>query len=109
MTTPIQTTEQQILLCLEWLDKQEVTKTINYRHTSYDYKHIVERWADTYISEDSFIEAVRMRGIESKRVPFTDKAIQLPLSEKIVRTYSDRLMKQRGGGMRVEPGIKREK
>lgn len=101
------TMENQILLCLEWLDLQQTTATMNQKHTSYSYKHIVEKWAGRYISEDAFIEAVKIRNLPFKRAPFTDKNIMVGLSEKTVRMYTDRIMKARKQGFRHVEGIKR--
>lgn len=98
--------EQQIVVCLEWLDAQERIATINTRHSSYTYKHIIEQWAGHYISEDAFIEAVKLRFIPFRNIPFSTKSIQVALSEKTIRQYRERFFRNRGSVRTVE-GLKR--
>lgn len=82
--------EEKILLCIEWLELQGTTKTINTRHSSHGYRNIIEEWAEAYVSEDAFIEAVKILQIPYKRVPFNTHSIHVALSEKTVRQYKDR-------------------
>jgi len=49
--------EEQVKLCIEWLKTKKWRKTINTSYTSYHWKHSVERWAGTYISNGAFIKA----------------------------------------------------
>jgi hypothetical protein len=58
--------EDQKQKCIEWITLQKVTKTFNDAHTSYAYKHMVERWSGTYITEASFREAVKILQIRYK-------------------------------------------
>lgn len=57
------TTEEEISRCLEWLKLQTIIKTPNRRYHSYHLKHVVERWSGEYISNGSFVEAVKRSNI----------------------------------------------
>ena len=46
-------------------------KTINRRITSYGLKHIAEKWAGEYISNDSLIQGLISCGFTAKRIPNT--------------------------------------
>jgi len=81
------TRKEEVDICIEWLKKQEQTKTVNRNHTSYGYKHIVENYYKTYISNDSFKEAVRILGIKNTPVSFSPSNIYVALSEKTVKKY----------------------
>lgn len=74
-------TENEVLLCMEWLKKQKITKTMD--KSSYGLKNIVERAYNKYISNDSFIEAVKRLGIPYKKV---DNSINIlvGISNKLV-------------------------
>ncbi len=56
------------LLCEQWLKIVDYNKTFNRRHTSYGYKHLVEKWADFYISNGIFIVAALANKIEVERM-----------------------------------------
>lgn len=51
--------EKQVQICTEWLRKYTRPALTYTTSTSYGFKHIVERWAGSYISNDAFIEAAR--------------------------------------------------
>jgi hypothetical protein len=74
--------DNEVKACIEWLRLQKERKTINTNHSSYGYKHIVEKWYGDYISNDSFKEAVRILGIKSKEI---HDNIYIAISEKTVR------------------------
>lgn len=92
----------QIEICIEWLRLQQTTKTINTRHASYGYKHIIEKWANMYISNDAFIEAVKRIGYLYKMTP-SGYNMWVALSEKTVRLYTRRLRHQRGYLTEISP------
>jgi hypothetical protein len=48
---------RQFDLCKRWLAKVTLIQSFNSRHTSYRYKHMVERWAGRYVSNGAFIAA----------------------------------------------------
>jgi len=55
---------KEIDLCLRWINSMpKHTTKINYRCSSYGFKHDVERWAGTYISNDSFKTAAKIAGL----------------------------------------------
>ncbi len=56
--------EKEVLLCMQWLRTQKLIKTLI--SSSYSLKHVVERLHNTYISNESFIEAVKLLGIPYK-------------------------------------------
>lgn len=61
--------EHEINLCTKWLQTvPTVTKAINYERSSYGYKHDVERFAQTYISNDSFKIAAHRMGLKAVQV-----------------------------------------
>jgi len=54
---------------VEWVSQfAQQRKTINTQHTSYGLKHIAEKWANHYISNDSFIEAMDQCGFKKRRM-----------------------------------------
>ena len=58
----------EIEKAIEWIRANaEMRKTINKRYTSYGLKHIAERWAKEYISNDSLIEAMCQCGYNIQR------------------------------------------
>lgn len=59
--------KKEVQLCIDWLNNQKKIKTINYSRSSYGYKHLVEKWSGQYISNEDFIEALRILGIKHKR------------------------------------------
>ena len=76
--------ELEITKCSEWVMLQTVIKTLNPWHTSYAYKHMVERWSGIYISNESFKEAVKKIGIKYK-YDSTGVNMLLPLSERTLK------------------------
>lgn len=72
----------EVKKCSEWLALQTLIKTVNTRHSSYAYKHMVERWSNIYISEESFLDAVKKLGIPHKNYK---GSIYLSLSEKTLK------------------------
>jgi hypothetical protein len=58
--------EDEVLICIDWLQKQKLIKTFNAE--SYGLKHRVEREYKTYVSNDSFIEAVKRLEIPYKDI-----------------------------------------
>lgn len=64
-----------------WILQQKTVKTINYKTSTYHYKHVAERCCGGYISQDSFNEALDQLGIKrsgdytcfSKRKPKNTK------------------------------------
>lgn len=45
----------EVETCARWLEKQTKIKTVNRKHTSYGYKHSVERWVDSYSDVHQYI------------------------------------------------------
>ena len=60
--------EAQVKLCIAWLYDKSGRTTINTNYTSYNWKHSVEDWAGTYISNGAFIKACIDYGIPIKRI-----------------------------------------
>jgi hypothetical protein len=59
-------------ICCEWLKLCKAIKTVNCGIPgSYHLKHLVERWAGTYVSNGSFIAAVIYLGIPYKFYEYT--------------------------------------
>lgn len=95
--------EVEVQLCIDWLQKQEVVKIPNKRLHSYALKHVIENYYDTYISEASFVEAVKRLQIPYKECDTFSKvwepdgttsrkswSIYMPLSLETVRFYSNK-------------------
>ena len=76
--------EKMVGICVQWLGHQTIIKSINMRRSSYGIKHIVEKWADTYVSNDSFIEAVKLTGIPYKQLKNSPN-IAVAISEKTIK------------------------
>lgn len=93
--------EQEIALCIEWLNLQKKNKHPNLNHHSYGYKHLVENWAGDYISNDSFIEAVKRLNIPYEWV--TKLNIAVALSELTVRKYREQMKATKYGFERIPP------
>lgn len=93
--------KKEIELCIEWLNLQEKTKHPNKHHSSYGYKHLIENWAEEYVSNDSLIEAVKR--LDIKYTWINEKNIAIALSEKTVRKYRPRVKATRYGFKRIEP------
>ena len=56
--------DAEVKICIKWLSIHATrTRTIRKnRSSSYGYKHVVERWADTYITNEEFIKAAHLLG-----------------------------------------------
>lgn len=84
--------EKEINLCIKWLQTvPTVTKAINYERSSYGYKHDVERWAQTYISNDSFKMAAHRMGLTVVQVSqqnecYNIKVLKTTIKNKIYGT-----------------------
>ncbi len=59
---------KQFLLCQQWLSLMKYRKTCHTKYTSYTYKHLVEEWADKYVSNGAFIAAVIASKIPYKEI-----------------------------------------
>ena len=80
----------QTLHCLKWLQSENVNITyphINFNATSYGYKHKVERWAGTYISNDNFILACRLYGLKEKKVSSENYCFNIYLDGEKPKPY----------------------
>jgi hypothetical protein len=59
--------QMEIDLCVKWIRSvPKIIKTFNMNVTSYGYKHEVENYFNTYISNGSFKEAARICGLKIK-------------------------------------------
>lgn len=87
--TPEEMLDEDVLtqfdLCKRWLASVTLIKSFNTRHTSYGYKHMVERWAGRYISNGAFIAAAIALKIPIRRSHPRSPNVVLPLSEKSVK------------------------
>jgi hypothetical protein len=81
----------QIAACADWITRQRRTASYNTRHTSYGYKHLVERWIDgrggphLYIANGSFIAAALGLGYEGRPDEFGSPNLHFKFSERTVR------------------------
>ncbi len=76
----------QVVICREWLDRHEMRWSINRKALgSYGLKHVVERWADTYIANGCFIAAAAGLGFKLEPTdPYGSPNALLNLSSKSV-------------------------
>jgi hypothetical protein len=81
---------QQFSTCKDWLSKVVKTRSFNLRYTSYGYKHMVERWADLYVSNGAFIAAAIALEFKIKRTHSKSPNIFLPISSKSVKEMKER-------------------
>jgi len=54
----------QVDLCIEFIQKYLQPAKKLHRRSSYGWKHVVERWAETYITNGAFIMAALLEGID---------------------------------------------
>jgi len=60
---------EQVAICCAYLKRfAKPTKTIRRKRSSYGWKHVVEGWAGTYISNGAFMVAARALGYRLKRI-----------------------------------------
>ncbi len=71
--------------CKRWLSEVSRIKSFNQRHTSYGYKHMVERWANRYVCNGAFIAAAIALKIPIQRSHPRSPNVLLPISEKWVK------------------------
>jgi len=79
--------EEMVNICIDWISHQTITKTINMRRSSYGLKHVIEKWAGTYVSNDAFIEAVKLTGIPHKQLKNSPN-IAVAISERSIKSVS---------------------
>jgi len=84
----------QFETCKRWLENITRIKSFNSRHTSYGYKHMVERWAGRYVCNGAFIAAAIALNIPIRRSHRQSPNVVLPISEKSV-AYMRSLEKQK--------------
>jgi hypothetical protein len=78
--------EKAYQLCLKFLDGVEKAKRINYEHTTYGYKHMVEGWPHRgYVYEGTFIIAAFEAG-------FTLKQLRRGCLKSVLNTNEQSLM-----------------
>lgn len=59
---------EQIEICMNWINEFCKPSTRYALSSSYTYKHVVEKWANTYISNGAFIQAAVNLGYKYKQV-----------------------------------------
>ncbi len=91
--TELEAAVLEVAACADWLDLQKAILTYNPRHSSYGYKHRVERWVDSqggphlYVANGSFIAAALGLGLAMKR---DGPNAYFKLSERTVKATSGR-------------------
>lgn len=80
---------QQFSACKNWLNKVVKIRSFNRNHTSYRYKHMVERWADLYVSNGAFIAAAIALDFPIKRTHSKSPNVFLPISNKSVKEMKE--------------------
>ena len=66
---------REVSICLQWIEanKQYITKSVRKDHSSYGWKHVVERWVRShnypaYVSNGSFIAAAYVYGLKVQKI-----------------------------------------
>lgn len=80
---------QQFSTCQDWLSLVVKTRSFNLNYTSYSYKHMVERWADLYVSNGAFIAAAIALEFKIKRIHSKSPNVFLPISSKSVKEMKE--------------------
>lgn len=76
------------LLCEQWLKIVDYNTTFNKKRSSYRYKHLVEKWANFYISNGTFIVAALANQIEIQE-QIEGINCYLKISEKSVKPFEN--------------------
>ncbi|KYF96113.1 hypothetical protein BE20_04475 [Sorangium cellulosum] len=82
---------EEITACADWIKRQRPIASYNVRHTSYGYKHSVERWFDErggphlYVANGSFIAAALGLGFEAKLDHPRSPNVHFKFSERTVK------------------------
>ncbi len=77
--------EDEIRICMNWLRLQKIIKTMNKRYNSYSYKHLIEKMIPQgYISNDSFVEAVKRLDINYELTD-SGRFLFVPISQKTIK------------------------
>jgi len=81
----------EVQAAADWIKRQSATKSFNTRHTSYGYKHAVERWwrargVGVYVANGAFIAAAIGLGWDA-RIDRASPNVQFRFSEKTVNAY----------------------
>lgn len=82
----------EVQMAADWISGIEKIGRYNYDHSSYGYKHLVEKWASKrgarcYISNGSFIAASVGLGFVARRIESTPNA-RFKFSEASIRKLS---------------------
>src|SRR5919199_5860204 len=75
----------EFLLCQEWLQQLISVKTLNKKHSSYGYKHVVENWSNVYISNGAFIAAALAAGWHCEITNPNSPNVYLAMSERSLK------------------------
>lgn len=81
----------EVAACADWIKEQRSIKTLNRRHTSYGYKHRVEKWIGDrggphlYIANGSFIAAAIGLGFDFRPAHPRSPNCYFNFSEKTVK------------------------
>ncbi|MDC3956273.1 hypothetical protein KEG38_20600 [Polyangium jinanense] len=82
---------EELAACADWIKRQRPIASYNVRHTSYGYKHSVERWFDErggphlYVANGSFIAAALGLGFEAKLNNAGPPNVHFKFSERTVK------------------------
>lgn len=80
----------EIAACADWIKQQRRIVALNLNHTSYGYKHFVERWFEhrgnyQYVSNGSFIAAALGLGFDGKPDQMDSPNLRFPFSQRTVK------------------------
>jgi len=81
----------EIAACADWVKRQRRIASFNLKHTSYGYKHLVERWFQgggpyQYVSNGSFIAAALGLGFDGKPDSPVSPNLHFQFSQRTVKT-----------------------
>jgi hypothetical protein len=86
------TSEAECTVACEWLSRRRKTRSMNQRHNSYGFSHMVERVTGIYVSNGAFIAAAIHCGFPYRLIP-NDRSVQFGIAERSLKT--ERTLKSR--------------
>jgi hypothetical protein len=72
----------EVRICREWLEQGPPRKTINREHTSYGWKHVIEKERQCYVSNGALLLAAAELGIAGRRDGYRSPNACLAISDR---------------------------
>ena len=79
---------QQVEICAEWISRMQLIKSFNTRHTSYGFKHAVERCNPrAYVANGAFIAAALGLGLDYKQDGYGSPNCYFKFAQRTIREH----------------------